>query len=72
VPEEYSGPLAQPIAETVARFNAAPGVSGIFLVVFLEGGKISVVNSTHLPRGQSAKLLRQAADQLDPTRILVA
>jgi hypothetical protein len=71
VPEHYSGPLAQPIAETVARFNSAPGVSGIFLVVFLEGGKIQVVNSTHLPRGQSAKLLRAAADQLDP-RILVA
>lgn len=67
--EKFSGPLAQPIAETVARFNSAPGVSGILLVVFTDDfKKLAVVNSSQLPRARQAELLRSVAEQLEPAR----
>lgn len=71
--EKFSGPLAQPIADTVARFATAPGVSGIFLVVFTDDfKKITVANT--VPRDLGPEVLRAACDQLTPQeerRILV-
>jgi hypothetical protein len=70
--QEFSGPLAQPVAETVARFKAAPGVSGIFLVVFTDDfKKITVANT--VPAQLQVKTLRATLEALEPSqrRILV-
>jgi hypothetical protein len=65
--EQFSGPLAQPIAETVARFKSAPGVSGIFLVVFTDDfRKITVANT--VPRELGPDVLRAACEQISPER----
>jgi hypothetical protein len=62
--EKFSGPLAQPIADTVARFATAPGVSGIFLVVFTDDfKKITVANT--VPRELGPEVLRAACDQVE-------
>jgi len=61
--EKFSGPLAQPIAETVARFATAPGVSGIFLVVFTDDfSKITVANT--VPHELGPEVLQAAVDQV--------
>jgi hypothetical protein len=69
--EKYSGPLSQHIAETVARFKASPGVSGIVLVVFTDDfRKITVANT--VPHELQAHTLRAAADAVaPPSRLLV-
>jgi hypothetical protein len=68
--EKFSGPLAQPISETVARFATAPGVSGIFLVVFTDDfKKITVANT--VPRELGPEVLRSAVDKLAPENRIV-
>jgi hypothetical protein len=68
--QEFTGPLAPPIVETVERFKKLPGVSGIFLVVFTDDfQKITVANT--VPHQLQGKVLRAALERIEPERLVL-
>lgn len=69
--EEFSGPLAPALRDALARLQAAPGVSGVHIVVFTDDFKKSTVANT-IPRDLQVNLLRALLQVLEPPRIVVA
>lgn len=69
--EEFTGPLAAPLRDALARLTAAPGVSGVLIVAFTDDFKKTTVAKT-IPRHLEARMLRALLEIADPPRIIVA
>ncbi len=68
--EEFSGELAPALRDALGRLQAAPGVSGVFIVVFSDDFKRSTVANT-IPKDLAVGTLKAVLEVMEPRRILI-
>jgi len=67
--DEYSGELAPALRDSLARLAAAPGASGVLIVVYTHDFTRSTVATT-VPKHLQASTLRALLERADPPRLI--